>query len=238
MNPIVLFLEDHRDPIAKQILSLHLSHLNEIGISAIGLEIDHETSLEQYLTELMKHLKDGLTLANLIKHFPQCQNPDIIHIISQMSARKAEIELIVRSKSISPPIMLSGFDLNLKQIRYMPVSVKNEICFERQEERENKMAENLHELGSENGIVAILGASHYKVAQKLQDLGHEVFVFVPFSEIYNESYMSSFLKILKENPTHEEFKILDATEKSIDELWQTIVSTVQKQLTVSSGPSF
>ncbi len=233
MHPIILFFEDHRDPIAKDLLSTHLKDLQTLQFNTLALEIDKDMSIDTHLAALFKFcgswsaLKASAT-EKLLQSVSQATQREFYHNISCIPAKKAEANLILNVKRLEQPMTCRGFDLNLGDIRLLPPEQQLSAAYALQTEREFAMQQRLTELSNTDGVVAILGLSHFGVATRLKEQGHDVFCFLPVSITPEAGVCHQFLeKIEQHDAAVADLVLLDQRVHSTEELWQVIASTIQ-----------
>jgi hypothetical protein len=241
MKPIILFFEDHRDPIAKEILSQSLSALQAFQVNGIGLEIDRDTSIESHQAALLHYCKlwskmNSLSIEEKDKILGSVsieRRDEFQQNISYLPARKAELGLILRAKLMEEPIKIEGFDLNLGEIRTLLPHQQLLAARSMQVDREKAMIHNLMELNAQSGVVAILGLSHYDVANQLKQQGHHVVCFLPVSIEHEEGICREYLdKIKRHDATVRELILLDKRVNSMSEILQIIASSIEPALAI------
>lgn len=239
MRPIILFFEDHRDPIAKEIVSESLSELQAQHINKIALEIDKDTSVKTHLTDLFRFCKlwsqmnamPGADKERILSSVSVERRHEFQHHISNLSARKEEVKLILKAQQMNPPMQIQGVDLNLGDIRTLMPEQQLIAARALQTEREQAIVNNLAELNSRDGVIAILGLSHYEVAMQLKQKGHNVFCFLPVSIEQEEGVCSRFLKKIEQHDeTVSDLILLDRRIHSMEEVIHTIISTLDSGL--------
>lgn len=238
MHPIILFFEDHRDPLAKQVLSQHLPDMAALEITTLALEVDKGITIEKHLEELRNFCSIWSVMSNLppdskkamLDSLPPERQAEFQHHLSYLPARKAELALVLNVKNTN--ITVQGIDLILDNIRASMPQQQMRAAHAMQTQREAAMVNNLAELNTENGVMAILGLSHYEVANKLKQQGHEVFCFLPVS-VALDGVCSQFLnRIARHDATINDLVLLDGRTQSMDQLWQIIESSIQARCSV------
>lgn len=236
MKPIILFFEDHRDPCAKKILSVHLDDLHTLNVNTLALEIDKGTSLAKYINTTREFCwlwssADKMPSAEkkkMLKSLSEERQREFEHHISCLPGRKAELELLFRVNQMGASIQFHGVDLEIQEVRDSTPQQQAEIIMALQKEREKSMVDNLSALSQENGVIAILGLSHFEVANQLKQKGHEVFCFLPIGVTLLDGIRKDFLNEIEQHAELvEELTVLDERTHSISELWEMIESQVQ-----------
>ncbi|MDF1827935.1 MAG: hypothetical protein P1U39_06605 [Legionellaceae bacterium] len=240
MKPIILFFEDHRDPIAKDILSQNLAAIQALEINTLALEFDQETSAESHRDALLHYCKQWSKLQALpddqkekmLRSASHERQEEFLHNIANLPARKAELALILRAKHTALPIQIKGFDLNLGDIRTLTPEQQLRAARAMQIEREQAMTHHLAAFNEHGGVAAILGLSHVDVANQLKQQGRRVVCFLPVSMTQEEGVQREFLdKIAARDTAVQDFIILDRRTHAMSELLCIIESTVQAMQT-------